>query len=37
MDDETFKAKVKEMLGKIDAIDTFNRPNLMARHVEYRD
>ncbi|MCE4055151.1 hypothetical protein [Pseudomonas sp. Au-Pse12] len=37
MDDETFKAKVKEMLGKIDAIDTFSRPNLMARHVEYRD
>ncbi|MCO7574379.1 hypothetical protein NJH78_30760 [Pseudomonas chlororaphis] len=37
MDDETFKAKVKEMLGKIDAIDTFSRPNLMARHVTYRD
>ncbi|WP_082729306.1 hypothetical protein [Pseudomonas sp. St29] len=37
MDDETFKAKVKEMLGKIDAIDTFNRPNLMANHVQYID
>lgn len=37
MDDATFKAKVKEMLGRIDAIDTFSRPNLMARHVEYRD
>ena len=37
MDDETFKAKVKEMLGKIDAIDTFNRPNLMANHVQYNE
>ncbi|WP_082729307.1 DUF4199 domain-containing protein [Pseudomonas sp. St29] len=37
MDDETFKVKVKEMLGKIDAIDTFNRPNLMANHVQYID
>ncbi len=37
MDDATFKAKVKEMLGKIDAIDTFNRPTLMANHVQYSD
>ena len=37
MDDESFKAKVKKMLGKIDAIDTFNRPNLMANHVQYNE
>ncbi|WP_096375693.1 hypothetical protein [Pseudomonas chlororaphis] len=37
MDDDTFKAKVKEMLGRIDAIDTFSRPNLMAKHVKYID
>ncbi len=35
MDDETFKARCREMAVKIDAIDTFSRPNLMARHVEY--
>jgi len=37
MDDETFKARCREMAVKIDAIDTFSRPNLMARHVEYTD
>ncbi|BAV77933.1 hypothetical protein PCAU_5724 [Pseudomonas chlororaphis subsp. aurantiaca] len=37
MDDDTFKAMVKEMLGRIDAIDTFSRPNLMAKHVKYFD
>ena len=35
MDDETFKARCREMAVKIDAIDTFSRPNLMAKHVEY--
>ncbi|WP_423360180.1 hypothetical protein [Pseudomonas citronellolis] len=35
MDDETFKARCREMAVKIEAIDTFSRPNLMARHVEY--
>ena len=35
MDDETFKAHCREMTVKIEAIDTFSRPNLMARHVEY--
>lgn len=37
MDDETFKARCREMAVKIEAIDTFSRPNLMARHVEYLD
>ncbi|BAV77934.1 conserved domain protein [Pseudomonas chlororaphis subsp. aurantiaca] len=37
MDNDTFKAKVKEMLGRIDVIDTFSRPNLMAKHVKYVD
>ncbi|BAV77936.1 hypothetical protein PCAU_5727 [Pseudomonas chlororaphis subsp. aurantiaca] len=37
MDNDTFKAMVKEMLGRIDAIDTFSRPNLMAKHVKYVD
>ncbi|AZC33975.1 hypothetical protein C4K38_6060 [Pseudomonas chlororaphis subsp. piscium] len=37
MDNDTFKAKVKEMLGRIDAIDTFSRPNLMTKHVKYVD
>jgi len=37
MDDETFKARCREMAVKIDAIDTFSRPNLMAKHVEYTD
>ncbi|WP_423360181.1 hypothetical protein [Pseudomonas citronellolis] len=35
MDDETFKARCREMSVKVEAIDTFSRPNLMARHVEY--
>lgn len=37
MDDETFKAKVREMTERIPQIDTFSRPNLMARHVSYGD
>lgn len=37
MDNHTFKTKVKEMLGKIDSIDTFDRPNLMAKAVQYID
>lgn len=35
MDDETFKAKVREMNERIPQIDTFSRPNLMALHVQY--
>ncbi|MFN9527254.1 MAG: hypothetical protein ACK561_22570 [Pseudomonadaceae bacterium] len=35
MDDETFKAKEREMNERIPQIDTFSRPNLMARHVRY--
>ncbi|WPX55499.1 hypothetical protein RHM65_08035 [Pseudomonas sp. CCI4.2] len=37
MDDATFKQELYDMRGKIDQIDTFQRPNLMARHVEYVD
>jgi hypothetical protein len=37
MDDATFEQAVYEMRGKIDQIDTFQRPNLMARYVEYVD
>ena len=37
MDDETFKGKVKDMLKRIDAIDTMSRPNLMLKHVTYVD
>jgi hypothetical protein len=37
MDNDTFKEKVKEMLEKIDTIDTFARPNLMAKSVKYID
>lgn len=37
MDNDTFNANAKKMLGCIDAIDTFNRPNLMAKHVKYVD
>ncbi|WP_443192108.1 hypothetical protein [Pseudomonas indica] len=37
MDDETFKGKVKDMLRRIDAIDTMSRFNLMVRHVHYTD
>ncbi len=35
MDDDTFKAKVKEVLAGIRNIDTLRRPNLMAQYVEY--
>ncbi|KAF1066086.1 MAG: hypothetical protein GAK45_02024 [Pseudomonas citronellolis] len=37
MDDETFKRLCHENAGKVDAIDTFARPNLMVRHVKYAD
>lgn len=35
MNDADFKAKVREMTERIPQIDTFSRPNLMARHVNY--
>ncbi|WP_277374073.1 hypothetical protein [Pseudomonas sp. AA-38] len=37
MDDETFKAKERELDERIPQIDTFSRPNLMALHVSYAD
>lgn len=37
MDDQTFKAKVREMNERIPQIDTFSRPNRMAQHVSYAD
>ncbi|MDY7562245.1 hypothetical protein QN366_16030 [Pseudomonas sp. CCC3.2] len=37
MDDATFDQELYDMRGKIDQIDTFQRPNLMARYVEYVD
>ncbi|WPX63730.1 hypothetical protein [Pseudomonas sp. MH10] len=37
MNDATFEQELYAMRGKIDQIDTFQRPNLMARHVEYVD
>lgn len=37
MDDATFKQVIKEMHQRVDAIDTFERPNLMARYVTYVD
>ena len=37
MDDATFKLVVKEMHQRVDNIDTFERPNLMARYVTYVD
>ncbi len=37
MDDEAFATKLNEMYSRIFKIDTMNRPNLMARHVEYID
>ena len=37
MDDETFEGALYHMRGQIDQIDTFHRPNLMARYVEYVD
>ncbi|MEB0075746.1 hypothetical protein [Pseudomonas sp. MH10out] len=37
MDDATFEQELYDMRGKIDQIDTLQRPNLMARYVEYVD
>jgi len=37
MDDATFKLYVDQLLDNIDGIDTFQRPNLMARYVRYLD
>ena len=37
MDDETFKAKVNEILTGIRNIDTLRRPNLMAQYCQYVD
>jgi hypothetical protein len=37
MDDATFKLYLDQLLENIDGIDTFQRPNLMARHVRYVD
>jgi hypothetical protein len=37
MDDATFKQVVKEMHQRVDSIDTFQRPNLMARYLTYVD
>ena len=37
MDDETFDGALYHMRGQIDQIDTFRRPNLMARYAEYVD
>lgn len=36
MDDETWEEAHKEMLSKINRINTRARPNLMARHVDYQ-
>ncbi|KPB51632.1 Uncharacterized protein AC511_4866 [Pseudomonas coronafaciens pv. oryzae] len=35
MDDDTFKTEVDAMWQRVYAIDTFSRPNLMARYVDY--
>ncbi|KWS67546.1 MULTISPECIES: hypothetical protein [Pseudomonas syringae group] len=35
MDDATFKAEVEAMWQRVYAINTFSRPNLMARYVDY--
>ncbi|WP_231987138.1 hypothetical protein [Pseudomonas prosekii] len=37
MDDATFKQVVREMHQRVDNIDTFQRPNLMAAYVMYVD
>lgn len=37
MENDRFNTKVKEMLARIDTIDTFSRQNLMALHVKYAD
>jgi len=35
MDDATFEEKQREMRARVDMIDTFFRPNLMAQYVDY--
>jgi len=35
MDDATFKEEQKRMRARVDRIDTFSRPNLMAKYVNY--
>jgi hypothetical protein len=37
MDDATFKQIVSEMHQRVEDIDTFERPNLMAGYVTYVD
>lgn len=37
MDDATYKLYLNQLLENIDAIDTFQRPNLMAHYVRYSD
>ena len=37
MDEATFKLYLDQLLDNIDGIDTFQRPNLMARYVRYKD
>ena len=37
MDDATYKQQLSQLLENIDNIDTFKRPNLMARYVRYVD
>ena len=37
MENDIFNTKVKEMLARIDTIDTFSRQNIMALHVKYAD
>jgi hypothetical protein len=37
MDDATYQQRLHKLLGDIDNIDTFKRPNLMARYVRYGD
>jgi len=37
MDDATYKQQLSQLLENIDNIDTFKRPNLMARYVRYQD
>jgi len=35
MDDATFKEEQRKMRARVDRIDTFSRPNLMAQYVKY--
>ena len=35
MDNATFKEEQKKMRVRVDRIDTFSRPNLMAQYVKY--